>query len=78
MSGVRDVLRQRHDGDAPAARHDRDRLRRRRLHRAGDQRLRTGGQRRTGRIVDLYTPDFFAICGCPSWSGTTQVTVSVY
>lgn len=31
-----------------------------------------------GRIVDLYTPDFFAICGCPSWSGTTQVTVSVY
>lgn len=31
-----------------------------------------------GRIVDLYTPDFFAICGCPSWAGTTQVTVSVY
>ena len=31
-----------------------------------------------GRIVDLYTPDFFAICGCPSWSGTTNVTVSVY
>jgi hypothetical protein len=31
-----------------------------------------------GRIVDLYTPDFFAICGCPSWSGTTKVTVSVY
>jgi hypothetical protein len=31
-----------------------------------------------GRIVDLYTPDFFAICGCPSWSGTTWVTVSVY
>lgn len=31
-----------------------------------------------GRIVDLYTPDFFAICGCPSWSGVTQVTVSVY
>jgi hypothetical protein len=30
------------------------------------------------RIVDLYTPDFFAICGCPSWSGTTKVTVSVY
>jgi hypothetical protein len=30
------------------------------------------------RIVDLYTPDFFAICGCPSWSGTTAVTVSVY
>ena len=31
-----------------------------------------------GRIVDLYTPDFFAICGCPSWSGVTRVTVSVY
>jgi hypothetical protein len=31
-----------------------------------------------GRIVDLYTPDFFTICGCPSWSGTTKVTVSVY
>jgi hypothetical protein len=30
------------------------------------------------RIVDLYTPDFFAICGCPWWSGTTWVTVSVY
>jgi hypothetical protein len=32
----------------------------------------------TSRIVDLYTPDFFAICGCPSWTGTTTVTVSVY
>ncbi|HET9346339.1 MAG TPA: hypothetical protein VFO05_11635 [Candidatus Limnocylindrales bacterium] len=32
----------------------------------------------TNRIVDLYTPDFFDICGCPSWSGTTWVTVSVY
>ena len=31
-----------------------------------------------GRIVDLYTPDFFAVCGCPSWSGVTRVTVSVY
>jgi hypothetical protein len=30
------------------------------------------------RIVDLYKPDFFAICGCPSWSGTTWVTVSIY
>jgi hypothetical protein len=30
------------------------------------------------RIVDLYTPDFFAICGCPGWSGTTWVTVSIY
>jgi hypothetical protein len=32
----------------------------------------------TNRIVDLYAPDFFDICGCPSWSGTTNVTVSVY
>ncbi|MBA2718496.1 MAG: hypothetical protein H0U52_04505 [Chloroflexi bacterium] len=31
-----------------------------------------------GRIVDLYRPDFFTICGCASWSGVTQVTVSVY
>lgn len=30
------------------------------------------------RIVDLYTPDFFDICGCPSWAGTTWVTVSIY
>jgi hypothetical protein len=30
------------------------------------------------RIIDLYTPDFFAICGCPWYSGTTSVTVSVY
>ena len=32
----------------------------------------------TDRIVDLYTPDFFDICGCPSWAGETKVTVSVY
>ena len=31
-----------------------------------------------GRIVDLYTPDFFSICGCPWFAGTTWVTVSVY
>ena len=30
------------------------------------------------RIIDLYTPDFFAICGCPWYAGTTWVTVSVY
>lgn len=30
------------------------------------------------RIVDLDRPDFFKICGCPSWSGTTWVTVRVY
>ncbi len=31
-----------------------------------------------GRIIDLYRGDFFRICSCPSWSGTTLVTVSVY
>ncbi|MBF8290566.1 MAG: hypothetical protein HW391_1534 [Chloroflexi bacterium] len=30
------------------------------------------------RIVDMYRPDFFRICGCGWWSGTTWVTVSVY
>jgi hypothetical protein len=33
---------------------------------------------RNGRIVDLDRSDFFRICGCPSWSGTTRVTVAVY
>ena len=32
----------------------------------------------TNRIIDLYRPDFFRVCGCPSWSGTIKVTVSVY
>ncbi len=31
-----------------------------------------------GRIIDLYRPDFFAICGCGWWAGTTFVTVYVY
>lgn len=30
------------------------------------------------RIIDLYRPDFFRICGCGWWSGTTWVTVWVY
>lgn len=30
------------------------------------------------RIVDLYRADFFDICGCPSWSGLTAVSISVY
>ena len=30
------------------------------------------------RIVDMYRPDFFAICGCAWWSGTTWTTVRVY
>jgi hypothetical protein len=29
------------------------------------------------RVADLYRPDFFAICGCPAWAGTTWVTVSI-
>ena len=36
------------------------------------------GPQKPSRIVDLYKPDFFDICGCPSWSGTTEVTVYVY
>jgi hypothetical protein len=32
----------------------------------------------TGRVIDMYKPDFFAICGCGSWSGLTQVTIRVY
>ena len=36
------------------------------------------GPVKTIRVVDMYRPDFFAICGCGWWSGTTWVTVSVY
>jgi hypothetical protein len=36
------------------------------------------GPVKESRIVDLYRPDFFRICGCPSWSGTSWVTVKVY
>jgi hypothetical protein len=36
------------------------------------------GPQLPSRIVDLYRPDFFAICGCPWYSGNTQVTVHVY
>ncbi|HEY5628472.1 MAG TPA: hypothetical protein VIR16_03090 [Candidatus Limnocylindrales bacterium] len=36
------------------------------------------GPQDPARVVDLYRPDFFAICGCAPWSGLTQVTVSVY
>jgi hypothetical protein len=31
-----------------------------------------------GRIVDMYRPDFFKICGCGWWSGTAEVTIKVY
>ena len=36
------------------------------------------GPTKPSRIVDLYRPDFFEICGCPSWSGVVDVTVYVY
>lgn len=32
----------------------------------------------TGRILDMYRPDFFSICGCGWWSGVIPVTVWVY
>jgi len=37
-----------------------------------------GPAKTTGRIIDMYRPDFFRVCGCGWWSGTTQVTVRVY
>lgn len=36
------------------------------------------GPVKPSRIVDLYRADFFDICGCPGWSGTTWVTVKIY
>ena len=36
------------------------------------------GPQKPSRIVDLYRPDFFKICGCPSYGGTTTVKVYVY
>jgi hypothetical protein len=36
------------------------------------------GPQSPSRIIDLDKQDFFHICGCPSWSGTTTVTVYVY
>jgi hypothetical protein len=36
------------------------------------------GPQKPSRVVDLYRPDFFNICGCPSFSGVTEVTVYVY
>ena len=37
-----------------------------------------GPSKAGGRIIDMYRPDFFAICGCGWWSGTTEVTIRVY
>ncbi len=36
------------------------------------------GPIKPSRVVDLYRPDFFKICGCALWSGITMVTVYVY
>ena len=36
------------------------------------------GPQKPERVIDLDRPDFFRICGCPSWSGTVKVTVAVY
>jgi hypothetical protein len=36
------------------------------------------GPQKKIRIVDMYRPDFFDICGCEWFAGTTWVTVSVY
>jgi len=36
------------------------------------------GPQKKSRVVDLYRPDFFRICGCPWFAGTTTVTVYVY
>jgi hypothetical protein len=36
------------------------------------------GPQKPSRVVDMYRPDFFAICGCGWWAGTTWVTVSIY
>lgn len=36
------------------------------------------GPQKKIRIVDLHRPDFFKICGCKWFAGTTWVTVSVY
>jgi len=37
-----------------------------------------GPSKAGGRLIDMYRPDFFKICGCGWWSGTTEVTVRVY
>jgi len=32
----------------------------------------------TNRVIDMYKPDFFAICGCGSGAGLTDVTIRIY
>jgi hypothetical protein len=36
------------------------------------------GPKTPSRVIDMFRPDFFAICGCASWAGLVMVTVSVY
>lgn len=36
------------------------------------------GPQKKSRVVDLYRPDFFEICGCGWWAGNTEATVYVY
>ena len=36
------------------------------------------GPVKPSRVVDMDRADFFGICGCPSWAGSTWVTVSIY
>lgn len=37
-----------------------------------------GPGKATGRIIDMYRPDFFRVCGCSSSAGTTWVTIRIY
>ena len=32
----------------------------------------------TGRVIDLYKPDFAQVCGCSASQGLTDVTIKVY
>jgi hypothetical protein len=32
----------------------------------------------TGRVIDLYKPDFVTVCGCGSGAGLTTVTIRIY
>ena len=36
------------------------------------------GPQKPSRVVDMYRPDFFAICGCAWFAGSTKVTVYVF
>lgn len=36
------------------------------------------GPQKPSRIIDLYRPDFFTVCGCEWFAGVTRVTVYVY